>query len=207
MGNPEQIAINPEGTVGVGVIDGTYDDTSSAAAGIRSEAQAYLERSGLVPSPMPFKGMGSATGDLLVAVGTGLVTEVLIHAFMRARYFFRNLSERRLERRLGTHRRECHVQLGDRRGDARDVLELLQLLPGLREHLSQAYPNRSYSFVVFSAMPSIKFVQVTLRDYDSLGRTVRQMAQIILRMPPSEFLSIYLQPAPFGSMRIAYNVV
>lgn len=201
-----RIPINPEGTVGVGVLDGSYDDTLSADA-IRSEAQEYLNRSGLVTSPMPYKGMGSATGDAIAAIGTALVTEVLIHVLVAARQFLSSLSERRLERKLGAHRKGCYVQLGDRRGNDRDAVQLLQMLPGLREHLSQAYPNRNYSFVVFSAMPSIKFVQIILRDYEPLGRTVKQMARIILRLPASDFAGLYLQPGPFGSMRIAYNVV
>lgn len=193
--------------MGVGVLDGSYEETESADA-IRREAQNYLDRSGLVTSPMPYKGIGSATGDPMVdAVVTGLVTDVLIHLLARARKVLKSRRERRLERQLSAHRKECYVQLGDRRGNSRDAVQLLQMLPGLREHLAQAYPNRTYSFVIFSAMPSIKSVQVILRDYEPLGRTVGQMAQILLRMPASEFAVLYLQPGPLGSMRIAYNVV
>lgn len=205
MSEDAPIALNPEGTIGVGVIDGDYGEATSAAA-IRQEVQSYLSRSGLETSPMPFKGMGSATGDFLVAVGTGLATDLLIHLWIRARSSVRAWRAGKMEQRLRAHRRDCHIQLGDRRGGSRDAVELLLLLPGLHSHLDQAYPNRTYSFVIFSATPSIEFVQIIIRDYDLLQRTVRQMAAVIHGMPDSKFLSLYLQDGPFGSRRVAYNV-
>lgn len=206
MSDDIPLAINPVGTIGVGVIDGAYGEASSTEA-IRQEVQAYLSRSGLNTSPMPFKGMGSATGDILLAVGTGIVTDVLIHLWLRARTFLSAWRDRTLKRRFRAHRKECHIQFGDRRDGARDAVELLLLLPELQDHLAQAYPNRTYSFVIFSATPSIEFVEIILKDYDSLQRSVRQMARIIQRMPVSKFLSLHLEDGAYGSRRVTYNVV
>ncbi|MFF2245892.1 hypothetical protein ACFVTM_17125 [Arthrobacter sp. NPDC058130] len=105
-----RLPINPEGTVGVGVIDGAYGEASSTEE-IRQEVQSYLSRSGLHTSPMSFKGTGSAAGDFLWAVGTGLATDVLIHIWMRTKAFIATWRGRKEERMLRAHRKDCTFSL------------------------------------------------------------------------------------------------
>lgn len=201
----EPIPWNPEGTVGIAAGDGSYDSTSSSLA-IQQSALTYLSRAGLKVAPMPMKGMGSAA-EILWAIGTGLAADVIVHIWKSARAVLRSWSDRKSDRKLNRHRVRCSVQLGDKRGTARDAVELLILLPGLRNHLDAEYPNRDFWFVIFSATSTIDFVQIILTDYDDLRRTVRQMAKIILRMPKSNLISLTLQDGPFGSRRVTFNVV
>lgn len=201
-----QTPMNPHGTVGVGVMDGSYSDLASADA-IGQEAQRYLARSGLKVASTPFNPTGSTTGDFLTAVATGLVGDVLVHVWKQVRVSLASRPDKKLDRQLSSHKRECYVHIRDSRGDDRDAVELLLMLPGLNAHLIEAFPNRLYSFVIFSATKSIDSVQINLRDYDGLGRTPRQMAKVLLRKTSSQFISLYLQDGPFGSKRVAYNYV
>lgn len=201
-----QMPMNPHGTVGVGVMDGSYSDLASADA-ISQEVQRYLARSGLEVAPTPFNPTGSATGDFLTAVATGLVADVLVHVWKQVRVFLVSRANKKLDRQLSSHKRECYIHIRDRRGDDRDAVELLLMLPGLNAHLTEEFPNRLYSFVIFSATKSIDSVEINLRDYDGLSRTVRQMAKVLLRKTSSQFVGLYLQDGPFGSKRVAYNAV
>lgn len=204
MTQEERLPWNPEGTVGVAVADGSYGSESSVA--IRKTAQTYLARAGLEVAPMPFKQMGGA-GEIIMALATGLAGDIFVHIWKRTLSFFRSWSDRKMERRLRAHRVACTIQLGDKRGEARDAVQLLQLLPGLNDHLAAEYPNRNIGFIIFSATPSISFVQVLLNDYDDLTRTVRQMTKILFRIRDSEFINLTLQDGPFGSRRVTFNAV
>lgn len=199
------IPSNPEGTVGVAVGDGAYNATSSSLA-IQQTALDYLSKAGIDVAPMPLKGMGSA-GEIILAIATGLAADVIVHLWKRVRALFRSWTESKLEKELRSHRVACTIQLGDKRGAARDAVELMLLLPGLSNHVAAEHPNRDFSFIIFSATPNIDFVQVILNDYDDLGRTVRQMAKIVLRMPKSAYINLMLQSGPFGSRRVTFNVV
>jgi hypothetical protein len=195
---------NPEGTVGVAVGDGTRISEASSAE-IRETALAYLARAGLNGAPMPLKGMGSA-GEIILAIATGLAADVLVHIWKRVRDSFRTWRESKTERALNAHKIPCTIQLGDRRGSERDAVQLLLLVPGLEEELAAKHPNRNFWFVIFSATANIDFVQVVITDNDDLGRAVRQMAKIVRRMPSSRFINLMLQPGPFGSRRVTFNV-
>lgn len=199
----EQVLINPEGTVGVAVMDGQYNEPLDHSVVIREEAERYLQRSGIKTSPMPFKAMGSA-GEFVVAVGSGIAVDVLIHAGLRARRIFDDWRDRRADRELGEHRRDCHVQLGDRRTGRQDAVELLLLLPGLLSRLSVVHPNRQYSFVIFSATTSVEHVQIVLNGYDSLQRVSRRMAQILRKNAYKKSLTLYLEDGPFNTRRVVY---
>lgn len=198
--------MNPDGTVGVGVMDGSYSDLTSADA-IGQEAQRYLARAGLRTAPTPFNPTGSATAAFLTAVATGLVADILVHIWKQARTSLASRADKKLDGQLRSHKKECYVHIRDRRGDDCDAIELLLLLPGLNAHLAEAYPNRLYSFVIFSATKSIDAVEINLRDYDGDGRTIRKMAKVLLRKTPSQFVGLYLQDGPYGSKRVAYNYV
>lgn len=204
-GNYEHVPYNPEGTVGVAVGDGAYNAESSSAD-IRNSALEYLSRAGLNVAPMPLKGLGGS-GEIILALATGVATDVLIHLWKQAREFFRSWRETKTERARNAHRVRCTVQLGDKRGSERDAIQLLLLLPELKDHLAAAYPNRDYWFVIFSATPNIDFVQVELTEYDHLSRTVRQMEKAIRKVPRSGYMRLLLQDGPFGSRRVTYHVV
>ncbi|TNB74184.1 hypothetical protein FHJ30_05665 [Arthrobacter sp. BB-1] len=201
-----QEPMNPHGTVGVGVMDGSYSDLASADA-IGQEVQRYLARSGLTVAPTPFNPTGSTTGEFLTAVATGLVADVLVHVWKQMRVALASRADEKLDRRLSSHKKECYVHIRDRRGDDSDAVQLLLMLPGLNAHLTEVFPNRLYSFVIFSATRSIDSVQINLTDYDGLSWTVRKMAKVLLKGTSSQFVSLYLQDGPFGSKRVAYNYV
>lgn len=198
------IPYNPEGTVGVAVGDGAFNEESSSEEN-RKFVLDYLSRAGLNVAPMPLKGLGGA-GEIILAIATGVATDVLIHVWKQAREFFRSWGEAKTRRALNAHRVRCTVQLGDKRGNERDAVQLLLLLPELRDHLAEAYPNRDYWFVIFSATPKISFVQVELTEYDDLRRTVSQMVAAIRRIPSSGYMRLLLQDGPFGSRRVTYHV-
>lgn len=206
MTEERQMPMNPSGTVGVGVMDGSYRDLASADA-ISKEVQRFLARSGLEVAPTPFKPEGSATGDFLIAVASGLVTDILVHGWKKVRGSLASRVNKKLDGQLNSHKRECYVHIRDSRGDDRNAIELLLLLPGLNVHLTEAFPNRVYSFFIFSATKSIDAVQINLSDYDVLSLRVRQMAEVLLRRTASKFIGLYLQDGPFGSKRVAYNYV
>lgn len=204
VGNSGYIPYNPEGTVGVAVGDGTFNAESSSAE-IRDSVLEYLSRSGLNVAPMPLKGLGGA-GEIILAIATGVATDVLVHVWKQAREFLRSWGEAKTQRALNAHRVRCTIQLGDKRGSGRDAIQLLLLLPELKDHLAAVYPNRDYWFVVFSATPKIDFVQIELTEYDDLGRAVRQMVKAIGRIPSSGYMRLMLQDGPFGSRRVTYHV-
>lgn len=199
----EQVPANPEGTVGVAVMDGQHNEPLDNSAVNREETERYLQQSGIRTSPMPFKAMGSA-GEFVVAVTSGVVVDVLIHAGLRARKIFDDWRVRKADRELGKHRRCCHIQLGDKRADRQDAVELLLLLPGLHSHLSEIHPNRRYSFIIFSATTSVEHVQIILNGYDSLERDIRRMAQIIRKNSDKRSLTLFLEDGPFNTRRVAY---
>lgn len=202
--NYDYIPYNPEGTVGVAVGDGAYNAGSSSAE-IRASVLEYLSRSGLKVAPMPLKGLGGA-GEIILAIATGVATDVLVHVWKQARAFFRSWGDAKTQRALNAHRITCTVQLGDKRGSRRDAIQLLLLLPELKDHLAAVYPNRDYWFVIFSATPKVDFVQIELTEYDDLGRTARQMAKVLRNMSRSPYMRLMLQDGPFGSRRVTYHV-
>lgn len=206
MPDGSKISINPPGTVGVGVVDGGYMEISYASE-IREIVISYLMSCGLPAKPMPFKGMGSASGGIAIAVATGLAANFIGHVLARSRTSWKRYRGRVEKQQLDAGLRECHVQLGDRRDDMRDAIELLRLLPDLQRHLLVRYPNRNYSFVVLSATKSVDSVQVILKDYEALDVNVREMVKVLKRIPKSRMIGLYLQDGPFRTRRVAYNVV
>lgn len=203
---PFEALLPPAGTIGVGVVDGGHGDVSSAAEMIEA-ARDYFHRCGVKTSAMSLPPMGSTTGEIAISVASGVFTAVLLHYWTRAKMFAKDIAGRKFKREVSKRLKYCLIQIQDNRGETRDAVELLLLLPGLHQHLATTYPNRDYSFSVTSGMPSGGNMHIKLEQYDSLASAVRQASKVIMRMPTSPNVFVHLEDGPFGSRHVKYNAV
>lgn len=201
--------LSPEsGTIGVAVVDGSYAE-ESFAEDLRREVRERLSRSGLKSSPMDPVARGSTTGAALESVVENVWAAVLILAVTKTYRFFKDMRGRKHLREFNETQRFCLVQFWDNRGEARDAVGLLRLLPDIHAHLSQIYPNRAYSFVIMSAMsaPRIEELNIKLENYDDLQLTVWQAGRMLRRMPETPFAFLYLEDGPYHSRQIRISAV
>lgn len=200
---------SPEtGTIGVAVVDGSYAE-ESFAEDLRKEVRERLSRAGLKSSPMNPVNRGSTTGAALESVVENVWATMFIFAVTKTYHFYRDMRDRKHLREFNRTQRYCLVQFWDNRGEARDAIELLRLLPDIHAHLSQSYPNRAYSFAIMSAMsaPRIEEITVKLENYDDLRLTVRQAGKMLHRLSGTSFAFLYLEDGPFHSRQIRINAV
>ncbi|RAM37309.1 hypothetical protein DBZ45_10880 [Arthrobacter globiformis] len=207
MADPARSSPQP-GTVGVGVVDGGYGD-ESLAEDIRHEVQDWLRRAGVTSSSVVIPGTGSAIGPFMESVAQNVWASLLILAASKAFVFFKGIRDVHHRRRLNRTQRFCLIQLWDCRGDSRNAIELLHLLPDIHAHLSQEFPNRAYSFFLMSAMnePRIERLHIKLEDYDDLRLTIWQASKMLCRMSGTPFAFMHLEDGPYGSRRISLSAV
>jgi hypothetical protein len=200
---------SPEtGTIGVAVVDGNYAE-ESFAEDLRREVRERLSHAGLKSSPMDPVARGSTTGAALESVVENVWAAILILAVTKTYRFFKDMSDRKHLREFNETQRFCLVQFWDNRGEARDAVELIRLLPHMHAHLSQIYPNRAYSFVIMSAMsaPRIEQLNIKLENYDDLQLTVWQAGKMLRRMSDTPFAFLYLEDGPYHSRQIRISAV
>lgn len=207
MNDPDRSAPVPD-SVGIGVVDGGYNDESQAED-IRKEVQDWLRRAGIKTSPVDLAGTGSPVGPLMESVVQNVIASLLIMAAAKVVDAWKNVRDRKHLRKLRGHQRPCLIQILDNRGAARDAIELLRLLPDINTHLEQVFPNRAYSFFVMSALdkPRIQKLHIKLEDYDNLRLTVWQASKLLVRMPNTPFAFVYLEAGPYGSKRISLDAI
>lgn len=207
MTDPDRSAPLP-GSVGIGVVDGGYNDESQAED-IRQEVQDWLQRAGIKASPVDLPGTGSTVGPLMESVAENVLASLLVLAAAKAIAAWKNVRDRKHLRKLHGHQRPCLIQILDDRGAERDAIELLRLLPDIHTHLEQAFPNRAYSFFLMSALdkPRIQKLHIKLEDYDNLRLAVWRASKQLLRMPNTPFAFMYLEAGPYGSKRISLDAI
>lgn len=207
MTDPDRSAPVP-GSVGIGVVDGGYNDESQAED-IRKEVQDWLHRAGIQATPVDVAGTGSAVGPLMESVLENVLASVLVLAAAKVVGAWKDLRDRKRLRKLHGHQRPCLIQILDDRGAGRDAIELLRLLPDIHTHLEQAFPNRAYSFFLMSALdkPRIQKLHIKLEDYDNLRLTVWRASKMLLRLPDTPFAFMYLEAGPYGSRQIRLDAI
>jgi hypothetical protein len=207
MTDPDRSAPVP-GSVGIGVVDGGYIDESQAED-IRKEVQDWLHRAGIKASPVDVAGTGSPVGPLMESFVENVLASLLVLAAAKVIGGWKNLRDKKHLRKLQGHQKPCFIQILDDRGEGRDAIELLRLLPDIHTHIEQAFPNRAYSFFLMSALdkPRIQKLHIKLEDFDNLRLTVWRASKILLRMHDTPFAFMYLEAGPYGSRQIGLDAI
>ncbi|MGF4045710.1 hypothetical protein ACX800_10090 [Paenarthrobacter nitroguajacolicus] len=195
----KQLLPEPEpGTVGAGVEDGALGDASSADE-IRTSIAEYLRRSGIRPTEIKLLGLGSTTGGPMDNIVQNVWASLVILAASKFLAFVKGTRERKLKLEQNKQLRPCFIHLWDHREDRSNAIELLRLLPGLHTHLNQEFPNRNYTFSIWSSLakPKLKQVHVKLENYDDLGLTTGAIMRRMTKLSDSPFVFVSLKDGPY----------
>lgn len=123
--------------------------------------------------------------------------------------FIKGTRGRKFAREQNEQLLPCFIHLQDRREERSNAIEVLRLLPGLHQQLTQDFPNRNYTFSTHSSLkkPKLQRVYIRLENYDDIGLTTRSIIRKMAKLSDSVFVTVYLKDGPYYTRPYALDVV